>query len=195
VLTRSAISLLKRRSLCYSMLEKPRLFVNEKRISTMEDNTDYCIGLLKERGVTLDDIADCARYLQADYHVDLVKEELLDSVMSVLKKREVQFAIMTAIELDKCAEQGKMNDKLLEGALMRDEPLFGVDEVLAYGICNLYGSIALTNFGYIDKKKYGVIAKLNDAGKNSGHCNTFIDDIVGAIAASAASRFAHRWVR
>ena len=60
----------------------------------MEDNTDYCIGLLKERGVTLDDIADCARYLQADYHVDLVKEELLDSVMSVLKKREVQFAIM-----------------------------------------------------------------------------------------------------
>jgi hypothetical protein len=107
------------------MLEKPRLFVNEKRISTMEDNTDYCIGLLKERGVTLDDIADCARYLQADYHVDLVKEELLDSVMSVLKKREVQFAIMTAIELDKCAEQGKMNDKLLEGALMRDEPSSG----------------------------------------------------------------------
>ena len=25
--------------------------------------------------------------------------------------------------------------------------------------------------------------------------NTFIDDIVGAIAASAASRFAHRWVK
>jgi|SRR5574344_1873874 phosphatidylglycerophosphatase A len=161
----------------------------------MEDNTEYCIGLLKERGVSLDDIADCARYLQADYHVDLVKEELLDSVMSVIKKREVQYAIMTAIELDKIAEQGKMNDKELEGALMRDEALFGVDEVLAYGICNLYGSIALTNFGYIDKKKYGIIAKLNDAGKSSGHCNTFIDDIVGAIAASAASRFAHRWVR
>ncbi|OPZ34153.1 MAG: Phosphatidylglycerophosphatase A [Tenericutes bacterium ADurb.BinA155] len=115
--------------------------------------------------------------------------------MSVIKKREVQYAIMTAIELDKIAEQGKMNDKELEGALMRDEALFGVDEVLAYGICNLYGSIALTNFGYIDKKKYGIIAKLNDAGKSSGHCNTFIDDIVGAIAASAASRFAHRWVR
>jgi phosphatidylglycerophosphatase A len=112
--------------------------------------------------------------------------------MAVLSKREVQNAIMTAVELDKLAEQGKMNDKVLEGALMRDEPLYGVDEVLAYGICNLYGSIALTNFGFIDKKKYGVIDQLNRHGKNSGVCNTFIDDIVGAIAAAAASRFAHR---
>ena len=75
------------------------------------------------------------------------------------------------------------------------EGLYGVDEVLAYGICNLYGSIALTNFGFIDKKKYGIIAKLNEGGKDTGIVNTFIDDIVGAIAASAASRFAHRWVR
>lgn len=161
----------------------------------MEDYTEHCIDLLKQRGVSIDDIADCARYLQADYHVDLVKEELLDSVVSVIKKREVQYAIMTAVELDRVAEQNKMNDKELESALMRDEGLFGVDEVLAYGICNLYGSIALTNFGFIDKNKYGIIDKLNREGKDSGVCNTFIDDIVGAIAASAASRFAHRWVR
>ena len=159
----------------------------------MEDYCAHCIDLLKERGVTLDDIADCARYLQADYHVDLVKEELLDSVMSVLNKREVQFAIMTGIALDKAAEQGKLSDKGLERELMVDQPLYGTDEVLAYGICNLYGSIALTNFGYIDKYKYGVIDRLNKAGKDSGVCNTFLDDIVGAIAASAASRFAHRW--
>jgi phosphatidylglycerophosphatase A len=158
----------------------------------MEDIEIHCINLLKERGVTLEDIADCARFLQADYHVNLTSEELMASVMAVLSKREVQNAIMTAVELDKLAEQGKMNDKVLEGALMRDEPLYGVDEVLAYGICNLYGSIALTNFGFIDKKKYGVIDQLNRHGKNSGVCNTFIDDIVGAIAAAAASRFAHR---
>ena len=41
----------------------------------------------------------------------------------------------------------------------------------------VYGSIALTNFGFIDKKKYGIIAKLNDEGKDSGVVNTFIDDI------------------
>lgn len=158
----------------------------------MEDMDQHCINLLAERGVTLEDIADCARFLQADYHVNLTSEELMASVKAVISKREVQNAIMTAVELDKLAEQGKMNDKVLQAALMRDEPLYGVDEVLAYGICNLYGSIALTNFGFIDKKKYGIIDKLNRAGKDSGVCNTFIDDIVGAIAAAAASRFAHR---
>jgi len=158
----------------------------------MEDMDQHCVALLAERGVTLEDIADCARFLQADYHVSLTADELMASVLAVLTKREVQNAIMTAIELDKLAEEGKMNDKELEGTLLRDEALYGVDEVLAYGICNLYGSIALTNFGYIDKKKYGIIDKLNREGKNSGRCNTFIDDIVGAIAAAAASRFAHR---
>lgn len=161
----------------------------------MEDYRTKCIELLESRGVTIDDIAECARFLQADYHVDLKKEELLESVMSVLSKREVQNAIMTGIELDIAAEKGTMADKDLASILRRDEGLYGVDEVLAYGICNLYGSIALTNFGYIDKKKYGIIAKLNEDGKDTGVVNTFIDDIVGAIAASAASRFAHRWVK
>ena len=161
----------------------------------MEDYRTKCIELLESRGVTVNDIADCARFLQADYHVDLKKEELLESVMSVLSKREVQNAIMTGIELDVAAEQGYMKDKDLAKILTRDEGLYGVDEVLAYGICNLYGSIALTNFGFIDKKKYGIIAKLNEDGKDTGVVNTMIDDIVGAIAASAASRFAHRWVR
>lgn len=161
----------------------------------MEDYRSKCIELLESRGVTIDDIAECARFLQADYHVDLKKEELLESVMSVLSKREVQHAIMTGIELDVLAEKKQMENKTLQAILTRDEGLYGVDEVLAYGICNLYGSIALTNFGYIDKKKYGIIAKLNDEGKDSGTVNTFIDDIVGAIAASAASRFAHRWVK
>lgn len=161
----------------------------------MEDYRNKCIELLESRGVTIDDIAECARFLQADYHVDLKKEELLESVMSVLSKREVQHAIMTGIELDVLAEKKLLDNKDLESILRRDEGLYGVDEVLAYGICNLYGSIALTNFGFIDKKKYGIIAKLNESGKDSGVVNTFIDDIVGAIAASAASRFAHRWVR
>ena len=161
----------------------------------MEDYRNKCIELLESRGVTIDDIAECARFLQADYHVDLKKEELLESVMSVLSKREVQHAIMTAIELDVLAEEKKLHNKDLESILTRDEGLYGVDEVLAYGICNLYGSIALTNFGFIDKKKYGIIAKLNEDGKDTGIVNTMIDDIVGAIAASAASRFAHRWVR
>ena len=157
----------------------------------MSNYLNKCIALLNSRGVTLEDIAECARFLQEKYHEDLKASDMMDSLMSVLEKREVQFAIMTAVELDMLAEKGLMFNKDLEAMLMSDEGLFGVDEVIAYGICNLYGSIALTNFGFIDKEKYGIIRKLNEGGKNTGTCNTFIDDVVGAIAAATASHFAH----
>ena len=72
---------------------------------------------------------------------------------------------------------------------MRDEGLYGIDEILCLSIVNVYGSIGLTNFGYVDKIKPGIIGKLND--EKSNCCNTFIDDVVGALAAAAASRIAH----
>jgi len=152
---------------------------------------DKAIKMLESRGVSLDEIVDCVYYLQKDYHTSLDKKILMDSVLRVLDKREVQYALMTAIELDTKAEQNLFLDKELEAIVKRDEGLFGTDEVLAYGICNLYGSIALTNFGFIDKQKYGVVARLNEEGKNGTKCHTFLDDMVGAIAAAAASRFAH----
>jgi phosphatidylglycerophosphatase A len=152
---------------------------------------DEAIALLNQRGVTLDDIVECVYYLQKDYHPELDKKILLESVMSVLDKREVHFALMTAIELDVLAEKNRFENKHLEAIIASDEGLFGTDEVLALGICNLYGSIALTNFGYIDKIKFGVVGRLNDEGKKPGVCHTFLDDMVGAIAAAAASRFAH----
>ncbi|MNG40377.1 Phosphatidylglycerophosphatase A [compost metagenome] len=55
---------------------------------------------------------------------------------------------------------------------------------------NVYGSIGFTNFGYVDKLKPGILKKLND--KEDAQCHTFLDDIVGAIAAAASSRIAHR---
>ena len=113
----------------------------------------------------------------------------MNNILAVLSKREVQYALLTAIELDMLCEEGKYHDKELEHDVLNDVGLYGIDEVLAYGICNIYGSIALTNFGYIDKIKPGIIGKLND--DHSLRCNTFLDDIVGAISASAASRLAH----
>lgn len=71
-----------------------------------------------------------------------------------------------------------------------DEGLYGVDEILAFSIVNVYGSIGFTNYGYVDKLKPGVLERLND--KSLGPIHTFLDDIVGAIAASASSRIAHR---
>lgn len=149
------------------------------------------IALLQSRGVSLDEIVDCVYFLQQEYHENLDKKILMESVLSVLDKREVQFALMTAIELDVMTEKKRFENKNLESVIARDEGLFGTDEVLAYGICNLYGSIALTNFGFIDKQKYGVVARLNEEGKQGLKCHTFLDDMVEAIAAAAASRFAH----
>ena len=147
------------------------------------------IALLQSRGVSLDEIVDCVYFLQQEYHENLDKKVLMESVLSVLDKREVQFALMTAIELDVMTEKKRFENKNLESVIARDEGLFGTDEVLAYGICNLYGSIALTNFGFIDKQKYGVVARLNEEGKQGLKCHTFLDDMVGAIAAAAASRY------
>jgi phosphatidylglycerophosphatase A len=157
----------------------------------MKSYQEKAIEMLKDRGVSIQDIVDCVHYLQKDYNTNLDNGILTNSVLKVLEKREVQYALMTAIELDMNAEKSRFLDKDLEEIVKTDLGLFGTDEVLAYGICNLYGSIALTNFGFLDKQKFGVVARLNDEGKKEGVCHTFLDDMVAAIAAAAASRFAH----
>ena len=155
-------------------------------------NSDSCLDvvtrLLQQRGVSLDDIAEIVMFLQTEYVPDLTMELCLESVKSVLKKREVQNALLTGIQLDILAEQKKLLPPL-QTIIETDEPLYGVDEVLALAIVNLYGSIGFTNFGYVDKLKHGKLKDLND--KSAG-VHTFLDDLVGAIAAAASSRIAHR---
>jgi phosphatidylglycerophosphatase A len=144
---------------------------------------------LKKRGVEVEDIAQLVYYLQEKYHPALAIEDCLENVERVLSKREVQNAILTGIQLDILAEQKKLEEPL-QSIISVDEGLYGVDEILAFSIVNIYGSIGFTNYGYIDKQKPGILQKLND--KSSGECHTFLDDIVGAIAAAASSRLAHR---
>ncbi|UUX34311.1 phosphatidylglycerophosphatase A family protein [Fundicoccus culcitae] len=148
----------------------------------------HCYKLLEERGVKIEQIADIVYDLQKAYVHDLTHKECVENVRAVLRKREVQNAVITGIEIDIAAEEGHFSD-LLSDLLMRDEGLYGIDEILVLSIVNIYGSIGLTNFGYVDKVKPGIIGELND--DKDEHCNTFIDDIVGALAAAAASRIAH----
>ena len=143
---------------------------------------------LKERGVEVQDMADLVFFLQEKYHTNLKMEDCLANVERVLSKREVQNAIITGIQLDMLAEEKKLLEPL-QTIIATDEGLYGADEVLALSIVNVYGSIGFTNFGYIDKLKPGILKDLND--KSSGRCHTFLDDIVGAIAAAASSRLAH----
>jgi phosphatidylglycerophosphatase A len=144
--------------------------------------------LLNERGVKIEDIGELVFYLQSEYISNLEMSMCLENVDRVLSKREVQNAILTGIFLDKAAEKNQLGEPL-QGIIEKDEGLYGVDEIIALSIVNIYGSIGFTNYGYIDKMKPGILERLND--KDSGMCHTFLDDIVGAIAASASSRLAH----
>lgn len=147
------------------------------------------LDLLLQRDVTIEEIAELVYDLQTPYLPNLTMEICIDNVHAVLRKREIQNAILTGIELDILAEK-KMLSSPLQEIIENDEGLFGIDEILALAIVNVYGSIGLTNFGYLDKLKPKVIKRL-DAHKDDDEVNTFLDDIVGAIAAAAASRIAH----
>lgn len=153
-----------------------------------EEVTAATFRLLEQRGVKLEGIAELVHFLQKDYVEGLTLDICLDNVKRVLTKREVQNAVLTGVQLDMMAEEGKLYDPLQE-MVKHDEGLYGVDEVLAFSIVNVYGSIGFTNFGYIDKLKPGILGWLNN--KQDGQIHTFLDDIVGAIAAAASSRIAH----
>jgi phosphatidylglycerophosphatase A len=165
-------------------VSKPNVYrLNSKEVAKATEQW------LTKRGVTKEQIGQLVMLLQKDYFPELTLAECVLNVESVLSKREVQNAVLTGIQLDMLAEEGKLLPPL-QDMISYDEGLYGCDEILALSIVNVYGSIGFTNFGYVDKLKPGVLKKLND--KNSGEIHTFLDDIVGAIAAAASSRIAHR---
>ncbi|KAJ75898.1 phosphatidylglycerophosphatase A, partial [Enterococcus faecalis] len=112
--------------------------------------------LLQERGVTMNDLAELVLFLQKDYIDNLTLDTCLESVDAVLTKREVHNAIITGVQLDILAEENKLLSPLQE-ILTEDEGLYGIDEIMALSIVNVYGSIGFTNYGYIDKVKPGIL--------------------------------------
>lgn len=205
--------------------------------------SDLAEEFLERRGVTVVEIAAIVYDLQKPYIANLTLELCMEAVHRVLDKREVQNAIFTGVTLDMLAECGLLEEPL-QSIISSDDSLYGIDEVMALSIVNIYGSIGFTNFGYLDKVKPGVIGLANGGGLNcprttygqgSGEfsnpgtglfkrralraagdesakltsklksnpvstdgevgmpqVNTFLDDIISAIAAAAAARIAHQ---
>lgn len=150
---------------------------------------EIVIERLKERGVSIEEIAELVYDLQKDY-VDITINDAIDNVHKVLSKREVQNAILTGIEIDVLAEKGLIREPLLS-IIQKDKSLYGIDEILALSITNIYGSIGFTNFGYLDKIKLGIIGEIDKKGKISDECHTFLDDMISGVIAAACSRIAH----
>lgn len=171
-------------------------FASNNSLNLMTENTmngdfyEYCVKLIESRGVKLHEIAEVAYQLQKPHIEVITIEDAKEAVRAVIHKREAQFAIMTGLELDRLAEEGYLRGPIAE-IIQKDFGLYGVDEILALSVVNIYGSIGLTNFGYLDKAKEGVIKEIDDKSRNPKQVNTFYDDLICAIAAAAASRMAH----
>lgn len=160
--------------------------VKHEHLQSLEGR-DQIILRLEKRGVTLRDIAEIVYQLQSPYRPDLELPECIDSIYRVLSKREMQYAIFVGMELDELAEKGLLSEPI-STIIRSDEGLFGIDETLAIGAVNCWGSIAVTTFGYLDKQKIGIIKRLDSDGTR---VNTFLDDLVCAIAAAACGKIAH----
>jgi phosphatidylglycerophosphatase A len=171
---------------------KERYRMANRRVHSMEVTT-AAKEALKDRGVSIEAIAEIVFEMQFPYNDKLTMDACRESVERVLLKREIQHALLVGVELDRLAEQKKLSEPL-QSIIESDEGLFGVDETIAFGAVLGYGSIAVTTFGHLDKNKIGIIRELDTKKENheGDKVHTFLDDMIASIAASAASRLAHR---
>jgi phosphatidylglycerophosphatase A len=143
---------------------------------------------LAERGVQIQDIAEIAYKQQSRYNSNVDMRTCIESVEKILSYRDIFHLVQLGIEIDRLTEEGVFRSPIQE--IMRaDLGMFGIDEIFGLTIAGNFGVIGQTNFGDIDVNKPGIVNKLNAEGKGV-RCHTFLDDIVGAIAAAASTRVA-----
>lgn len=167
-----------------------------KLLYSREEMLELNIATLKSRGVEVEQIAEIAWKQQSKYTKDIPFSVAVDSVMKILSYRDIFHYIQLGAEVDRLAEEKQFKGPI-QDILFYDLGLFGIDEVLGLEIAGTYGAIGKTNFGDIDVNKPGIVRDLNEIGKNipgahnpNPKVHTMLDDIVGAIAASASTRIA-----
>jgi phosphatidylglycerophosphatase A len=163
---------------CYQMKKRQDLYLATKEA-------------LESRGVDLKELAFLVYEAQKKHSSEITIDLALEHIESVLKKREVQHAVLTGIAIDVAAEKGLLEGPILD-IIQRDDGLYGLDESLAFSITDVFGTIAKTQFGKLDIDKPGIIGKYNNKGLKPGEVHTYLDDILGALVAAACSRYAHK---
>ncbi|MBR6516092.1 MAG: phosphatidylglycerophosphatase A [Bacilli bacterium] len=160
----------------------PKLYYSREEMQRLN------IEKLEERGVTVREIAEIAYNQQLKYNKNIDIQECIVSVEKILSLRDTFHLLQLGAEIDRLAEAGLFKGPI-QDIIQNDLGVFGVDEIFGLDIARLYGAIGQTNFGDIDVNKPGIVKVLNEAGKpGKPSCHTFLDDIVGAIAAAAATR-------
>lgn len=160
----------------------PKLYYSREEMQKLN------IEKLEERGVSVLEIAKIAYNQQLKYNKNIDIQECVLSVEKILSLRDIFHLLQLGAEIDRLAEAGLFKGPI-QDIIQNDLGVFGVDEIFGLDIARLYGAIGQTNFGDIDVNKPGIVKVLNEAGKpGKTSCHTFLDDIVGAIAAAAATR-------
>ena len=162
----------------------------DKNLFSRDEMLRMNIETLKSRGVNLTDIAEIAFRQQAKWNPDISYQDCFSSVEKILSLRDVFHILQLGAEIDRLTEEKAFKGPIQE-ILATDLGMFGIDELFGIELAGLYGTIGKTNFGDIDVNKPGIVNDLNELGKeDKPACHTFLDDIVGAIAAAASTRVA-----
>ena len=148
---------------------------------------DWVLNELHKRHINNETIGEIAYNMQHQYLPHLTVEDFGAQLDEVLKKREVLNILATGFALDNLANEGLLPEPL-QTIVKEDAGVYGVDETISLALSQLYGSIAVTNYGYEDKKKLGIAAQLDNS---NGQVNTFADDLALALASAVIGRCGH----
>ena len=164
--------------------------MKNRTLYSREEMLELNVKTLEERTVTVEEIAEIAYRQQSKWTDDVSMKVCIDSVEKILSLRDVFHLLQLGAEIDRLTDEGLIREPLYS-ILKADLGMFGIDELFGLELAGLYGTIGKTNFGDIDVNKPLVVDRLNGEGKEGkGLCHTFMDDIVGAIAAAASTRVA-----
>lgn len=148
---------------------------------------DWVLNELHKRNINNETIGEIAYDMQHQYLPHLTVEDFGAQLDEVLKKREVLNILATGFALDNLAQDGLLPEPL-QSIIANDAGVYGGDESWALNISQLYGSIAVTNYGFTDKDKPGIAAQLDNS---NGQVNTFADDLALALASAVIGRCGH----
>lgn len=164
--------------------------MKNRTLFSREEMLEMNVKTLKSRTVTVEEIAEIAFRQQSKWTDDVSMADCIDSVEKILSLRDVFHIVQLGAEIDRLTDIGAFEGPIND-ILAQDLGMFGIDELFGLELAGMYGTIGKTNFGDIDVNKPLVVDRLNGEGKHDGGmCHTFLDDIVGALAAAASTRVA-----
>lgn len=141
---------------------------------------------LHKRGITAYSIGEIAYEMQHDYLPDYEISDFAEQFSEVLKKREVLNLLAFAFELDNLANK-RMFSEPIQNIIENDAGFWQIDEIVASSLAQLFGMLAITNYGYLDKNKVGIARRLDE----EDSITVFSDDIVSALASAVIGRCGH----